>query len=322
MAKKSTATLLAAYLVVGEDALKRRTVLERLRKRLFPDGDSDFDREAFVGENAQGADIVASCNTLPFMAEHRLVEVANVDKLAKASSEALVEYLASPNESTILALSADKLAKSTRLYKAVAALGKNAIIDCTPLKHYELVKAIRSMAVGYGFAMEPDACEALVELVGENTVHIDSELAKLALGHAGKEPVTRRIVEQFVARTSEPKPWQLVDALSARDIEKCMWTFDFIESSTPVFLITQMATRIRELICAKTLNERGEALQLADALKLQPWRVKNHVAWSRNYTFEELERALSSARDCERAMKSGADPDVALREWLFKTLVR
>lgn len=322
MSKKTTSPLLNAYLVVGEDALKRRTVLERLRKRLFPDGESDFDHEYFAGENAQGADIVASCNTLPFMSEFRLVEVSSVEKLPKASAEALVAYLEYPNASTILALSADKLTKSTRLYKAVAALGKSAIIDCTPLKRYELINAVRSMAVGYGFTMSPDACEALVELVGENTVHIDSELAKLALGHAGKQPVTRRIVEQMVARTSEPKPWQLVDAFSARDLPKCMRTLDLIESSSAYVLMAQTTTRIRELICAKTLAERGEAVQLADVLKVPAWRVKNHVAWSRNYTSRELERALSSARDCERAMKSGTDPDVAFREWLLKTVAR
>lgn len=322
MAQKKTSPLLSAYLVVGEDALKRRTVLERLRKRLFPDGESDFDHETFSGENAQGADIVASCNTLPFMSEHRLVEVTNADKLPKASSEALIAYLDSPNERTILALSADKLAKTTRLYKAVAALGKTAVIDCTPLKRYELVKAVRQMAVGYGFTMEQDACETLVELVGENTVHIDSELAKIAVSHSGVKAVTSSDVEQLVSRTTEPKPWQLVDAFSKRDLRECMRMLDIIESSSPYVLIAQTSTRIRELICAKTLSERGEAQLLPDVLGVPAWRVKNHAQWSRNYSSDELRNALSTARDCERAMKSGTDPDTAFREWLIKTVAR
>ena len=322
MPQKKTSKLLNAYLIVGEDALKRRTALERLRKRLFPDGESDFDHESFVGENANGEDIVASCNTLPFMSEYRLVELSNVDKLSKASTEALAAYLASPSESTILALHGEKLAKSTRLYKAVAAIGKTAVIDCTPPKRYELVKNVRNMAVTYGFTMNADACEALVELVGENTVHIDAELSKLALSRTGNAPVTRRDVEHFVARTSEPKPWNLADAFSKRDLAECMHLVDLIKTSSPYVLIAQLSTRVRELICAKSLAERGEAASLPDMLKVPAWRVKNHVAWSRNYSSTELRHALSSARDCERAMKSGKDPQTALRDWIVRTVAR
>lgn len=68
----------------------------------------------------------------------RLVEVRAADKLKKADAEQLVSYLGSPNGSTVLALVAEKLAKNTRLYKAVAAAGKTAVIDCAPLKRYEL----------------------------------------------------------------------------------------------------------------------------------------------------------------------------------------
>ena len=139
--------MLPVYLVVGEDALKRDTVMKRLRARLSSMGDLSFNADEFDGETAQGGDIVTACNTVPFASPVRLVEVRAADKLKKADAEQLVSYLGSPNGSTVLALVAEKLAKNTRLYKAVAACGKTAVIDCAPLKRYELPRTVRSMAV-------------------------------------------------------------------------------------------------------------------------------------------------------------------------------
>ena len=317
MSQNQSNKLLPVYLAVGEDELKRRTVLDRLRKRLATVGDLEFNHDEFDGERAQGEDIVQACNTLPFASEVRLVEVTKVDKLSKAASEVLVAYLNQPNQSTVLALSGAKLAKNTRLYKAVQSIGKQAVIDCAPMKRYELVRALRSMAIGHGFTLTASAAELLVDLVGEDTIAIDSELRKLALAHLGNDPVTDQEVRRLVTRTAEVKPWHLVDAFSARDARECLRLLPLVESSSPYALIGMCTVRLRELACAKSLDARGEGGRLAEVLKVPAWRVKNHSRWAAGFTEEELKRAFSTARDCERDMKSGTDPDVAFKDWLF-----
>ena len=320
MTNSQAQALLPAYLVVGEDELKRRRVIERLRARVAQTGDLEFNREEFNGERASGDAIVQACNMLPFASDLRLVEVVSADKLNKAGSEALVEYLKAPNETTVLALSAVKLAKNTRLYKAVAALGKSSVIDCAPMKRHELYRALRSMAVGRGFTMTQGAAERLVALIGEDTVALDSELSKLALACAGSSTVTERDISQLVSRTAEAKPWELVDAFSARDIAGCVRILPLLDSSSPYALIGMCTIRLRELVCARALSVRGEQSRLTEVLKLPPWRVKNHHAWASRYSDAELAHAFSTARDCERAMKSGADPQAAFEEWLFSTM--
>ncbi len=320
MSDTKSQKLLPAYLAVGEDALKRRTVLERLRKRVAEYGDLEFNHDEFDGDRASGSDIAVACNTLPFASEIRLVEVARAEKLGKQDADVVCAYLAAPNESTVLVLSAEKLAKNTRLYKAVAAIGKTAVIDCAPMKRYELVRALRSMAVGHGITMTESAAEMLVSYVGEDTVRLDSELRKLALAHTGSDPVTQREVEGLVARTSEAKPWELVDAFSARDAKACLRLLPLLTSASPYALIGMCTNRLRELACAKSLDARGEGGQLAATLGVPAWRVKNHLAWVRGYSEGELKKAFATARDCERAMKSGTDAQDAFRDWLFSTM--
>lgn len=320
MSDTKSQKLLPAYLAVGEDALKRRTVLERLRKRVAEYGDLEFNHDEFDGDRASGSDIAVACNTLPFASEIRLVEVARAEKLGKQDADVVCAYLAAPNESTVLVLSAEKLAKNTRLYKAVAAIGKTAVIDCAPMKRYELVRALRSMAVGHGITMTESAAEMLVSYVGEDTVRLDSELRKLALAHTGSDPVTQHEVEGLVARTNEAKPWELVDAFSARDAKACLRLLPLLTSASPYALIGMCTNRLRELACAKSLDARGEGGQLAATLGVPAWRVKNHLAWARGYSEGELKKAFATARDCERAMKSGTDAQDAFRDWLFSTM--
>lgn len=319
---KQEAPLLPAYLVVGEDALKRDTVMKRLRARLSSMGDLSFNADEFNGETAAGADIVAACNTVPFASPVRLVEVRAADKLKKADAEELVAYLGAPSETTVLALVSEKLAKNTRLYKAVAKLGKTAVIDCAPLKRYELPKMVRSMAVGHGVTLTEGAAAKLVDLVGEDTVHLDSELKKIALAHRGADAVNEHEIMGLVSRTAEVKPWEFVDAFSARDARKCLLYLGRMESVSPHALIAMCTSRLRELVCARSMVERGNPRGVAAALKMPDWRCKNHAAWARGFTAAELRAAIVSARDAERAMKSGADPRVVFVDWMLAVTVR
>ena len=312
-------TLLAAYLIVGEDALKRRTAIERLRARLAQEGDLAFNQDAFKGDAATADQIISACNTLPFASDLRLVELTDAEKLSKQGQDALAAYLADPCPTTVLAISATKLAKNTKLYKAVEALGQQAVIPCEPMKRYELVKAVRAMATGHGFAITPTAAEKLVAYVGEDTIHIDTELRKLALAHRSVDPVNEREIEELVAHTAQAKSWELADAFASRNLKLCLQLMPLLESETPLTLLSRCVARIRELICAKSFESAGNHA-LASELGVPDWRVKNHIMWSRRFSDGELEHMLVTARDCERAMKSGTDAHDAFNKWLVDSL--
>ena len=314
--------LLPVYLALGEDVLKRRTIIDRLRKRVESIGDFEFNHDVFDGQSASGSEIAISCNTLPFASSLRLVEVSHVDKLSKMDSDVLVAYLSAPCQSTVLLLSGDKLPKNSRLYKAVAEVGKESIIDCAPMKRYELEKALRSIAVSHGFTMTSAAATKLIDLVGEDTARLDSELRKLALAHRGPDPLSEWELSNLVARTNEAKPWDFVDAFSRRDIASCLSLIPLLGSSTPYSLLAMCTNRLRELCCAQALVARGEPQKLASTLKLPEWRVKNHMTWARNFSSWELKRAFSKARDCERSMKSGSDPQSIFIDWIIEVLAR
>ena len=237
-------SLLPVYLIAGEDELKRETVMKRLFARLSKMGDMSFNSETFSGLTCTGEEVITAANTLPFASEVRLVVVNDVDKLKKADSELLVAYLKEPCETTVLALEGQKVAKNTRLYKAVLAFGGKAIIDCAPFARKDLGSAVRSMAVGHGIALTQGAAATLIDLVGTNTVALDAELKKLSLSHRGADPVNENEVLSLVSRTAEIKPWEFVDAFASRNGKRCIYLMNRMDAS-PFALLAMCTTRIR-----------------------------------------------------------------------------
>lgn len=281
-----------------------------------------FNSDEFDGESAEGAAIAAACNTMPFASPVRLVYVRNVDKLKKVDAEELVSYLGTPSATTVLACEAEKLAKNTRLYKALAAVGPKAVIDCAPPKSWELPKRVRAMACTHGITLSEGAASALVELVGENTVHLDNELKKIALAHgAGRRgggargararcPYFRGEAVGFHSRLRRAKPRKV----SRPQIQDGEHLAPCAHSS-----VHHAAARAHG---GPVHGPSRQPARSRQGPRRADWRVKNHGAWARQWRPEELRRALASSRDAEQAMKSGSDPDEVFYRWLVETLKR
>lgn len=321
---KKPQDLLPVYLIAGEDQLKQETVLKRLHARIKEVGDLSLDYDSFQGDSASGDTIVAACNTLPFLGSKRLVEVQRVEKLKKHDLETLVSYIAAPNPSTVLALSANKVTKNSKLYKAVQNIGRSAYIDCTPFSRRNLNQAVRGMAQTHGVVFTEGAAATLVDLVGTNTIALDGNIQKIALAHRGSDPVNENEVLSLVSRVTEVKPWEFVDAFSSRSISRTLTIFNRVEQTSLFALLSLTVTRVRELLTVKALQQRGRSNQLASLLNLPDWRVKNHARWAHQFSTDELIDILSSSRETEKIMKSSSKKQAreAFLRWVVHSLER
>lgn len=311
------ADLLPAYLIVGADELKRDAAVRRLRSRV-PADMADFNLDELDGASLEEpGQLISSAQTMPFCADFRLVIVNRAGELAKPVSEAVVSYLADPNPQCVLCLVAEKLAKNTRLYKAVAKVGPHSVIDCAPLKRWELPPYVVKLAQKRGLSMDNAAAQELVERVGESTVALDNQIATLAqlVGDAGR--ITLADVEANVAQIAEVSPWAFADAVCERNAPRAMEMLNLMKAPSLVFLHSVLVGRLRELICAKSLDARGAASGLARELGRQSWQVKNHVRWSRAFGEEELVELLGQAAVCERALKGSQDSEAAFARFVL-----
>ncbi|OFK24638.1 DNA polymerase III subunit delta [Olsenella sp. HMSC062G07] len=311
MASRSARPLLAAYLVVGEDELKSRAAQTRLKARLEPGLEAFNLDERQAGPDLDPVELVASLNTLPMGSGFRLVLIGESERLPKPVSEAIITYLADPNPGCVLLLVTKSLAKSTRLYKAVAALGPQAVIDCSAMRSRDLSTLVQKLATARGMSMGQDAARELVSRAGTSTTMLDNQVRALAALCGGRGEIMLADVERHVARTAEVKPWDFLDALCERRLPRALELYGLMQKPSQIALTALVAGRVRELICARSLADRGEANLLASTLRKPEWAVRRHVGWARRFGEGELERALASCASCERSLKGGGDAEIA-----------
>lgn len=110
-----------AYLLYGEERYLRRQYRERLRKALCSEGDT-MNTHFYEGKNVAVGEIIDLAETLPFLAERRVIFISN-SGLFKSGGEQMAEYLAAPCETTFFVFMESEVDKRSKLFKTVQSKG-------------------------------------------------------------------------------------------------------------------------------------------------------------------------------------------------------
>jgi DNA polymerase-3 subunit delta len=294
------------YLITGGDRPKIQRALRRLRDRV-----GDEATEVLSALEAAGADAVAACNARGlFGGAQRLVIVMDVDRWKAADTKEIAGYLASPAPGTVLALVGDETKKDSALGKACAKSGDVLLYDITKRR---LPEWVGKQFAERGIDTDPEACRALVEIVGENPEELASEIDKLATWSGG-EPVGLAAVEQLAAGCAEIPGYELTDAWGRRDLPGALAACqtliersgDPVSRSVPglVGLLVGHVGRVRAI---QSMAEEGlTSREAAARLKRHPFYVEKLFVQARNFTSDELRDAVVRLADLDHAVKGGS----------------
>lgn len=320
MAEKET-PLLAAYLVVGSDELKTKTVIERLWVRFERYGSIDFNAQIIEGSREIDlTTLLDSLNTPPLASPYRLVLIKDVEKTGKVIMDALATYCKSPMPSTVLVMTAQKLTSQSRLYKAVSTSNKKAVIDASERKRSEVPAMVRQLATNYHINLSFDGAAKMSELVGSSTIALNTEVKKLAsyVLALDRSDATLDDVLTVVARSNQPSVWDFVDAFSKRELVESLDLLRLLTKESPVSLLYLCVTRIREMLQYKSLAMRREG-NLAKALGKPSWQLRRLESLASRYEAQELRGLLARASRADARMKSGEDAKLVLEELVLST---
>jgi DNA polymerase-3 subunit delta len=316
----SPTDLKPVYLILSEQEFLLQQAVDRLRARVGEVADLDFNMETFDGESARGDAVAAACNTLPYASDHRLVIVRNIEKLAKEASETLAVYAADPAPTCVLALAGTKLAKNTRLYKAVDRLG--GVVERKTPRGAEFVKGVISLSADRGKQMAPDVAEVFVAATGEDLRKVSAELDKLVAFVGDRRQIERGDVESVVANTAKAKIWEFTEALADRDCRRSLvLASTLVGDGESVFGLHAMALRmVRDLIAARSLLDRGSASasELSRLLGRPDWQLKRLPRQARAFESSELVDLLRAAAAGEAEMKTSRDARLVFERWIVK----
>jgi DNA polymerase-3 subunit delta len=313
------AELEPVYLITGGDRPKIQRALRRLRDRIGDDA-----VEVLSAAEATGDDVVAACNALGlFGGGRRLVIATDVDRWRAADAKAVAEYLAAPAPDTVLALVADEIKKDSALAKAVAKAGSVLVYDVPKRR---LPEWVAKQFADRGVEADPEACRALIDIVGDNPEELATEIDKLATW-AGGGPIVVADVERLAAGCAEVPGYELTDAWGRRDLaavlSACQTLLersgDPVARSVPALagLLVGHVGRVRA--CQAYAEQGLGPREAATRIKRHPFYVEKLFAQGRNYTVDELRDAVVRLAALDHALKGGSRlaPDLELERALI-----
>lgn len=305
------------YLFTGEENFVKREALRKLEQKLLPEGLEALNENILEGKTAD--DIIAACETLPMMAERRMVVVRDYAPLMpgqskgeKDESERLSEYLNHLPESCCLVMYMRASADGRKaLFKAFAAAKSVYVVDFSPLDDRELYTWISARFRRAGKAISRDVAEQLKFRAGVDLTRLDGEADKLC-AHAGERAEILPEDLEVVTPTLECTIFQLIDNLVAHKGAEVYRMLSIMrESGEDNVRVLAMITRQMRFMAHIKLMQKNRARddEMIKALGITPYGLKNTRRQLAAFTEERLESAYRDCVDAEYAIKSGAMSD-------------
>ena len=306
----------AYYFHGPEDVLKEDAVRYLLDRALDP-ALRDFNLDQRSAAQLEPDGVADLCNTLPMMAERRVVLVREVEawKRRTKARSALLRYLENPSPETVVILlqSGSEGDEDKELAKAAVSVRFE-----TPTVA-EAFKWLERQAASAGVTFGPGAAEHLLQCTGPELAGIRLELSKFAALPSGTVISVEQVGDLVGVRHGEtPFDWRdaVLEGDSARAVTLLGPVLDQ-SGMSGVKLITLLGTTLVGLgvtRAAHDRNLRGRALEQAafDALRAaRPWGLGNWkdetvrwARWAERWPASRIRRALEATLAADRALKS------------------
>jgi len=313
--------ILPVYLLWGDDGRAIDRAFAAIESAVISGDVAEFNADYFHGKESRAAEIIAAANSLPVMADRRLVALRRADEIKGKDREPLTEYLGSPNPATTLVMTAPGLSvrgpRANKENKSLVKICETAgmAVEFPALKPAELPRAVERELAGKGKKIDRRAAELLVELAGGETLGLFQEMEKVALYVGESEKVTRDDVLAAVADVREAGIFEFTDAIGSRDVESALRSLGRMRErgQEPLMILGMLLRHFRILWKTGQLIEMGETPgAVAKALRLNEWVLKkNYVPQSKKFTPAAAGRVASALAELDIKMKSSrTDRDV------------
>ncbi len=311
-------------LLYGDDSFSIDEQVEAMVKQVSPPDLRDVNLTAFDGREAAFAEFCATCSTVPFLAERRLVVVRGLlsrfesrpgadagarDRQGAAEWEGLRDYLPTVPETTDVVFADGRIGARNPL---LGAIKPHAEVSTFPLpRGNRLPQWVRERAERRGVQIEPRAAQALADAVGPELRVLDSEIRKLAAyGRGGA--ITHADVRELVSNTREASIFMAVDAViegrpgvALGHVGKLMQA-----GSSAGYVLAMLARQVRLLMLAKDLRGQGVPHgEMGPRLGVSGYPLRKTLEQAGATGFERLEALHRMLVETDLRTKSTAGSD-------------
>lgn len=302
-----------------EPQLAERCIQKILDVTLEP-GMADLAYTALYADEVPVSQVVMEAQTLPFLTDLRIVLVRNAERYFGMSGgkgsqlNPLLEYLKSPNETTILMLVSNKSDKRVAFYTACQKAGE--IVECPQLDDRQLGAWVNDAAAALGKRLDRNALNELIERAGSRISDVENALKLVSAYVGASDSIREEDVRAACADVAEESIWALTDAIAQSDPEKALKTlYQLQEFGKSADEIMGTINWLLESAYRASPTTSGQLKSQFQVNKVKPLLDK--------FGLEKLIDALALCTNTHFMIRStGVDTDLALEMLVIKLAYR
>lgn len=291
------------YLLYGEEAFLKNSYKNRLKEAIIGDDTMNFAR--FEGKGLDVDELIRLADTMPFFAERRLILVED-SGFFKSASDALVQYLPSMPDTTILLFVETEVDKRNRLYKKVKDMGYAA--ELNRQDSAQLARWAGGILTREQKKITKHTMELFLSMAGDDMENIRMELEKLISYTLGREVITDEDVLAVCTVQMTNRIFEMVSAIVNRQPRKAMDLYEDLLTlkEPPMRILFLIARQFNQLLQVKDLMGKGmDKGTIASKLKMQPFVVGKTMPQARQFGREQILSYVEFCVETEEAVKSG-----------------
>ncbi|WP_026476277.1 DNA polymerase III subunit delta [Alkaliphilus transvaalensis] len=321
------------YLLYGEEIYLMEEAVKRLIKKLVSPDFESLNLMTFDGKDLTAEKLIDACETLPFMAEKKLVLVKNFEGfqgkkkvLTEDDEEELIGYFQKISDSTCLVFYGQPTIDSRRkIVKTISKYGQ--VINIEKLKENELSQWILKEIKGYDKEIQPKELTYLMnhlDYFGRNATQtlmdIANEIKKIAYYMGDESKVEISHIEKVSTFKFQNDIFKLLDAVGQRNIQETLKRLNHLleEGEVIIRLMVTLSNQLKNILSTKLLLEEGyNPKMIASKIGIHPFVASKCAEQSRHYSIKQLKALLNHFLEMDLMIKSGKINDRLALELLL-----
>ena len=300
-------SLPSVLLFEGEEEQMKQSAFSALRRAILPPGMEEMNE--MVLDDPETDQIVAAAETLPFLADRRLIVIRDHPAVTGRgeADDRLVSYLPSvPSTSILLFYCTGKADARKKLYTAVKKLG--GIVSFARLSGAELTRFVTDAFHDAGKECDARSADYLIFTVGSDAGRLLSEISKVA-SYAGDRPtVTAGDISAVATPSTECTVFQLVDAVVTGQKKRAfaLMKNQLLNGTEPAAILALLLRQYRFLQHIKIMQYEKKSREfIRAALGVPPFALDQYLRQASAYTGGQVKQAVALCFDAEYGFKSG-----------------
>lgn len=307
------------YLLYGEERYLKRQYRDKLVKALCRE-DDNLNNHFYEGKLASVGEIIDLAETLPFLADHRVIVIEN-SGLFKSGGEQMAEYLDGQNESTILLFVESEVDKRSKMFKAVS--NKGSVVEFAEQDENTLKRWVAMVLKRDGKKVTESTVQLLLSKTGTDMENISMELEKLICYCMDKDVVEAADVEEICTTRITNHIFDMVTAIAEKQQRKALELYYELLAlkEPPMRILFLIARQCNHLLQVKEMKNKGYGnKEMASAIGVPPFAVGKYLTQASKIKSTVLRQALTKCVEAEEAVKTGRMNDVLSVEILIMSV--